>query len=181
MWIGSLLVSSSCGKRVTKRPLEVWGGARSFIRLKQPTRGKAAPRAGCESGGKNGDRATWDPATARTRRCSPPSRTWRRHQHIKSLQFSTECKRNITLPQHIRGDLRIQRMDFGRIVDLLLLLLKENVVGILLDGVVVQVEGALEEGGTGARQMRARRPEPSRHVARRRRRDVVAQSQWLLQ
>ena len=100
---------------------------------------------------------------------------------IKSLQFSTECKRNITLPQDIRGDLRIQRMDFGRIVDLLLLLLKKNVVGILLDGVVVQVEGALEEGGTGARQMRARRPEPSRHVARRRRRDVVAQSQWLLQ
>ena len=44
------------------------GGVRSFIRLKQPTRGRAAPRAGCESGGKNGDRATWDPATARTRR-----------------------------------------------------------------------------------------------------------------
>lgn len=85
------------------------------------------------------------------------------------------------IPEHVGRDLRIQRMDFGRIVDLLLLLLQQQIVRTLLDGVIVQVEGALEECRAGAGQVRARRPEPGRHVARRRRRHVIAERQRLLQ
>jgi hypothetical protein len=46
-----------------------------FLRLKQPRRGRVAPRAGCEWGGKSGDHETWDRATAKKGRCNLPSRT----------------------------------------------------------------------------------------------------------
>ena len=72
---------------------------------------------------------------------------------VKLIEIDWHGASFVFLPEHISGDLRIQRMSLVGL--LLLLLLKENVVGTRRHGVVVQVQGALEESRTGSSKVRA--------------------------